>query len=71
MTPPNPPRRAEPTPFAVFGAVAIVAAAGALAEMLYYSTTPALSAGTLGTLVGIVGALIAFFALGLRGPSNE
>jgi hypothetical protein len=57
--------------FAVFGMVAVVAAAGALFEMAYYSTTPALGEATLGTLIGIIGALIAFFVWGLRAPPNE
>jgi hypothetical protein len=57
--------------FLVFGVVAVVAAAGALFELFYYTTTPALGQATLGTLVGIIGALIGFFVWGLTAPPNE
>jgi hypothetical protein len=57
--------------FAIFGVAAIVAAAGALFEMAYYTTTPALGPATLGTFIGICGALIGFFVWGLRAPPNE
>jgi hypothetical protein len=57
--------------FVAFGLVAILAAAGALFEMLYYTATPALGPATLGTVVGIIGALIAFFVWGLTAPANE
>jgi hypothetical protein len=57
--------------FTVFGMVAVAAAIGALFEMFYYTTTPALGEATLGTVIGICGALIAFFVWGLTAPSNE
>jgi hypothetical protein len=57
--------------FTVFGLAAVLAAAGALAEMAYYTTTPALGPATLGTVVGICGALVGFFVWGLRAPPNE
>lgn len=57
--------------FAVFGLVAIVAALGALFEMAYYSTNPALGPATLGTFIGICGALVGFFVWGLTAPPNE
>jgi hypothetical protein len=66
-----PPEREGIGPFAIFGLVAILAAAGALLEMAYYSTAPALSGATLGTFFGICGALIAFFVWGHRAPRNE
>jgi hypothetical protein len=59
------------SPFLAFGLVAAAAASGAVFELSYYSYTPALAPGALGTTVGIVLALIAFFALGLRAPKNE
>jgi hypothetical protein len=58
-------------PFPAFGFVAAIAAVGALIEMAYYTTTPALGDATLGTVLGICGALIGFFAWGLKGPRNE
>ena len=57
--------------FSVFGLVAVLAAAGALFEMSYYSTSPALGSATLGTVLGIIGALIGFFLWGLSAPPNE
>jgi len=69
--PETPERTARLSAFAVFGLVAIVAAAGALFEMAYYTTTPALGGATLGTVIGICGALIAFFVWGLTAPPNE
>jgi len=69
--PPGPAPGGRMTPFAIFGLVAIVGAAGALFELLYYTTTPALGEATLGTFVGICGALVAFFVWGLRAPPNE
>jgi hypothetical protein len=59
------------SPFVVFGLVAAAAAIGAVFELSYYSYTPALAPGAMGTTIGIVLALIAFFALGLRAPKNE
>jgi hypothetical protein len=57
--------------FAVFGVVAVAAAVGALFELFYYTTTPALAPATLGTVIGICGALIGFFVWGLTAPPNE
>jgi hypothetical protein len=57
--------------FTVFGMVAIAAASGALFEMFYYTTTPALAPATYGTVFGIIGALIGFFVWGLTAPPNE
>ena len=59
------------SPFAIFGAVAVAAAAGAIAEALYYATSPALSASSLGTTLGIVVAVGAFVIFGLWAPSND
>ncbi|MFZ0890874.1 MAG: hypothetical protein WB778_05175 [Thermoplasmata archaeon] len=64
-------RRGFFTPFVVFGLIALAAAGGALYEMSYYAGQSALSGQALGTTIGIVIALAAFFALGLRAPSNE
>lgn len=58
-------------PFAAFGAVAVVGAAGALLEMAYYAGSPVLGAAALGTFVGICGALVVFFVIGLAAPRNE
>ena len=60
-----------PTPFVVFGLAAALAAVGAVYEMSYYAGNAALSPGALGTTIGIVIALVAFFALGIRAPANE
>jgi hypothetical protein len=60
-----------PTPFAVFGLAAILAAVGAVWEMSYFAGNSALSPGTLGTTIGIVLALVAFFVWGWRAPPNE
>jgi hypothetical protein len=69
---PAPPQRVRgPTAFVVFGVVAVIAAVGALLEMAYYTATPALGEATLGTMIGIVGALIGFFVWGLLAPPNE
>ena len=59
------------SPFSVFGFVAVLAAVGALLEMSYYSASPALGPATLGTFVGIIGAVIAFFVWGMSAPPNE
>jgi hypothetical protein len=64
-------RRGAVTPFIVFGLVALAAAGGALYEISYYAGQSALSGQALGTTAGIVIALVAFFALGFRAPSNE
>jgi hypothetical protein len=58
-------------PFAAFGLVAGAAAVGAIWEMSYYAGTPALSPGALGTTIGIVIALVAFFVWGMRAPAND
>jgi hypothetical protein len=57
--------------FDAFGLVAVAAAVGAVWEMSYYAGNSALSAGDLGTTLGIVAALVAFFVGGIRGPRNE
>jgi hypothetical protein len=67
----GPAESAGTSPFAIFGFAMIAASAVAMAEILYYSTTPALSAASLGTTLGIVLAVIAFVAFGLWGPSND
>jgi hypothetical protein len=71
--PPSPPSRASRwrSPFAIFGAVGIVAAAGAIGEGLYYGGSSALSASSLGTVLGIVVAVAAFVVLGVWAPPNE
>jgi hypothetical protein len=58
-------------PFAAFGLAAAVAAIGAVWEMSYFAGNSALSAGDLGTTLGIVVALVAFFVWGSRAPPNE
>ncbi|MGA8303498.1 MAG: hypothetical protein WA691_02045 [Thermoplasmata archaeon] len=58
-------------PFAAFGVAAAVAAVGAVWEMSYFAGNSALSAGDLGTTLGIVAALVAFFVWGSRAPPNE
>lgn len=71
-TPPPPVRRATRVgPFAIFGLAAILAAAGALFEMSYYDGSPIASPSILGTTIGILLALIAFFVIGLRAPPND
>jgi tryptophan-rich sensory protein len=59
------------SPFAIFGLVAVLAAAGAIAEALYYATSPGLSAASLGTTLGIIVAVGAFLAVGLWAPPND
>jgi hypothetical protein len=60
------------SPFVVFGVVAIVAAAGAIAEAMYYAASPALSAGSLGTTLGILVAVAAFVVIGIFvAPPND
>jgi hypothetical protein len=58
-------------PFAVFGAVAVVAGAGAVYEISYWVGVSALSAGVIGTAGAIAVALVAFFVWGLSGPAND
>lgn len=65
------PRARRITPFLAFSLVAAAAAIGAVFEESYYATNSALSPGVLGTTVGIVLALLAFFVLGVRAPPNE
>ena len=59
------------TPFAVFGYALLVACSFALYEMAYYAGEPALASATIGTVGGIVVAVIAFFVIGLSAPPNE
>jgi ABC-type cobalamin transport system permease subunit len=61
----------RPSPFAIFGLAAALAAVGAVWEMSYFAGNSALSPGTLGTTIGIVIALVAFFVLGMRAAPNE
>ncbi|HTW76329.1 MAG TPA: hypothetical protein VMG14_00990 [Thermoplasmata archaeon] len=65
------PRPRFGTPFLVFGVAAMLAAVGALIELVYYSGNSALSPGTLGTTIGLVIAVVAFFAWGILAPANE
>jgi hypothetical protein len=66
------PRRARAIgPFAVFGAVAVLAAIGAVFEISYWVGTPATAPSVLGTALGIGAALVGFFVWGLRAPANE
>lgn len=71
MSPPSEAPAVRFSAFSVFGFVAVLAAVGALFEMSYYSTSPALGPATLGTVLGIIGALIGFFLWGLSAPPNE
>jgi hypothetical protein len=59
------------TPFAIFGYVAVAAAAGAIGEAMYYTTSPALSAASLPTTLGIVLAVVVFVVVGLLAPPND
>lgn len=68
---PPPPAARGVGPFVVFGIVAAVAAGGAVFEISYWVGVSALSGGILGTAVGIVAAVVAFFGWGLSGPANE
>ncbi len=71
-TPPPPARRATRVgPFAIFGLAAILAAAGAVFEMSYYDGSPIASTSVLGTTIGILLALVAFFVIGLKAPPND
>ncbi len=58
-------------PFAIFGYVMIVASIWAVFEMSYYAGVSALGAETLGTIAGVVIAVIAFLVIGIEGPPNE
>ena len=66
-----PPREGGIWPFAAFGIAAGAAAIGAVWEMSYYAGNSALSPGDLGTTLGIVAAVVAFFVWGSRAPRNE
>ena len=59
------------TPFTVFGIVAALAVGGAMWEMLYYATTPALEGASIGTTLGIAVAVIVFFVVAIFAPPNE
>ncbi len=67
----GPRQGASVAPFTDFGLVLLAAGSGALWEMAYYDGLPALFQAAIGTTLGIVVALTAFFALGLKGPPNE
>lgn len=67
---PEPVRRGV-GPFPIFGLVAVAAAVGAVLEISYWVGIPAFSSAIVGTTVGIVAALVAFFAWGLRAPPND
>ncbi len=58
-------------PFTVFFIVAMLAAAGAVFEISYWVGVPAFAPATLPPFLGIVAALVAFFAWGARAPPNE
>lgn len=59
------------SPFAVFGYVMILASVWAVFEMAYYAGVSALGAETLGTIAGVVIAVIAFLVIGVEAPPNE
>jgi hypothetical protein len=67
----GPRQGASVAPFTAFGLVLLAAGSGALWEMAYYDGLPALFQAAIGTTLGIVVALTAFFVLGLKGPPNE
>lgn len=69
--PPPPSGSVWASPFAIFGYAMIVASAYAVFEMSYYAGVPALSGATLGTVAGVVIAIIAFLVLGVRAPEND
>jgi len=58
-------------PFAVFGAVAVFAAVGAVFEISYWVGVSATSPSVIGTALGIGAALVGFFAWGLWAPAND
>jgi hypothetical protein len=69
--PSGPNARRRVGPFPAFGVVAGIAILGAVWEMSYYALSPALSAASLGTTLGIVAAAVVFFAVALWAPPNE
>ncbi len=69
--PPPAPRRRTIGPFLAFGLVAMAAAIGALYEISYWVGVSAFTSDTIGTTLGIVAALVAFFAWGLYAPAND
>ncbi len=74
MTEPGAPSarsRGRGGPFLVFGVAALLAAIAAAFELSYYAGNAALSPSILGTFVGILVAVAAFFVWGLRAPPNE
>lgn len=73
MTEPDPatPRSRWTGPFVAFALVAAVAAFGAVYEISYWVGVSAFTPDTIGTTLGIIGALIAFFAFGLTAPAND
>ncbi len=68
---PAPARPSWNAPFVVFGLVALLAAGGAVYEISYWVGVPAFTGALLGTTVGILAALVAFFAWGLYAPPND
>ena len=58
-------------PFVAFAFVAAIAAFGAVYEISYWVGVSAFTPDTIGTTLGIVGALVAFFVFGLTAPANE
>jgi uncharacterized membrane protein HdeD (DUF308 family) len=68
---PSAPTRRGVAPFTVFFLVAMLAAAGAVFEISYWVGVPAFAPSTLPPLLGILGALVAFFVWGWRAPPNE
>jgi hypothetical protein len=58
-------------PFVWFGVSGALGAAFALFMGLEYVNTPTFDAAALPTILGVVLALIAFFAIGRSAPPNE
>lgn len=71
IAPPEPSGSVWASPFAIFGYAMAVASAYAVFDMSYYAGVPALSSATLGTISGVVVAVIAFLVIGVRAPPNE
>jgi hypothetical protein len=74
MTDASSPPSASPRalgPFVVFGVAALIAAIAAVVELSYYAGNSALAPSALGTTLGIVIAVGAFFVWGLRAPPND